>query len=121
MKRFFIPLISLLLLSQLAWPQQPFLPTIKTQWAIAKYEQPLQQQIESYEQLIIELDRQLEKTPLDVELWVWSGILKSSLAGAKGGLGALPLVKRARKDFEHALTLDNTPARQRYLQRPALR
>ncbi len=40
------------------------------------------------------------------EGWIWSGIIKSTFAGAKGGLGALSLAKGARADLEHAMSLD---------------
>ena len=37
---------------------------------------------------------------------VWLGIVQSSHAGAKGGLGALGLAKKARASLESALALD---------------
>lgn len=37
---------------------------------------------------------------------IWEGIVLSSLAGERGGIGALGLVKQARKDFEAAIALD---------------
>ncbi len=37
---------------------------------------------------------------------IWQGIIQSSTAGAKGGLGALDYAKDARKSFEHAMRLD---------------
>lgn len=37
---------------------------------------------------------------------IWSAIIDSSWAGAKGGLGALSLVKQARSDLEKAISID---------------
>ena len=37
---------------------------------------------------------------------IWQGIIQSSTAGAKGGLGALDFAKDARKSFEQAMRLD---------------
>lgn len=39
-------------------------------------------------------------------LLIWSAIIDSSWAGAKGGLGALSLVKQARSDLEKAIAID---------------
>lgn len=37
---------------------------------------------------------------------IWTAIIDSSWAGAKGGLGALSLVRQARDDLEKAISLD---------------
>ena len=37
---------------------------------------------------------------------MWEGIIVSSLAGEKGGLGALGLVKQAKAIYEHAIQID---------------
>ena len=37
---------------------------------------------------------------------VWEGIIVSSLAGEKGGLGALPLVKQAKALYEQAIQIN---------------
>ncbi|MEQ9843516.1 tetratricopeptide repeat protein [Pectobacterium brasiliense] len=42
----------------------------------------------------------------DATLLIWSGIIDSSWAGAKGGLGALSLVKQARTSFEKSIAID---------------
>lgn len=42
----------------------------------------------------------------DPALLIWSAIIDSSWAGAKGGLGALSLVKQAKADLEKALALN---------------
>ncbi len=41
--------------------------------------------------------------PDDADALIWDGIVRSSLAGEKGGLGALAQVKLARTDFEQAI------------------
>ncbi len=40
------------------------------------------------------------------ELLIWQGIILSTYAGAKGGLGALDLVKQAKASLEEAIKLD---------------
>ena len=44
--------------------------------------------------------------PARPEALIWEGIIESSYAGAKGGLGALSLCKEARGNLEAALKLD---------------
>jgi len=46
--------------------------------------------------------------PDDPGLLIWHGIIVSSYAGEKGGLGALGLVKEARGSLQHALEIDPT-------------
>ena len=46
------------------------------------------------------------RTRTRAEALIWEGIIESSYAGAKGGLGALSLCKEARGNLEAALKLD---------------
>jgi tetratricopeptide (TPR) repeat protein len=62
-------------------------------------------QFEQYQNLIDQAQALLQDKPDSAELWLWSGIIKSSYAGAKGGLGAMSLVKASKLDLEHALAL----------------
>lgn len=45
--------------------------------------------------------------PGDADALIWEGIVLSSLAGERGGMDALGLVKQARKDFEQAIAIDS--------------
>ncbi|MGK3142230.1 tetratricopeptide repeat protein [Pantoea sp. C2G6] len=51
-------------------------------------------------------DASQAKNNADAPLLIWSAIIDSSWAGAKGGLGALSLVKQARSALEKAISLD---------------
>ena len=42
----------------------------------------------------------------DAELIAWAGIVRSSLAGASGGLGVLKMAKQSRRLFEKAMKID---------------
>ena len=44
--------------------------------------------------------------PDSAEVLIWSGIVKSTYAGAKGGLGALSFAKASKADLEKALALN---------------
>jgi tetratricopeptide (TPR) repeat protein len=76
-------------------------------WASANYELSGDKQDVAFEALIQRADAALASNPDSAELLIWNGIIKSSYAGVKGGLGALGLAKDARKSLEKALQLDD--------------
>ena len=93
-------------LANAATPEELVRP-IQDQWAEIKYRQPANTQAESYDQLAAQARRLVESNPGVPEVLIWEGIVLSSEAGAKGGLGALGLAKDARQRFEEALKLDD--------------
>ena len=106
MKKPMIAVVVALLLSRLAWAESPMLADVQKQWAVANYELKGDEQIKAFEKLIEQTDGYLQQNGADVDLLIWRGIVKSTLAGAKGGLGALSLAKGARADLEKSLDLD---------------
>jgi tetratricopeptide (TPR) repeat protein len=76
-------------------------------WAVANYQLEDKAQIQAFEQLIVKAEKLTSQQPKSADLWIWSGIIKSTYAGVKGGLGALSYAKAARKDLEYSLTLDD--------------
>lgn len=81
-------------------------PDLQARWAVANYQLADKAQLEAFVNLESDAERFIAAYPEDVEGWIWSGIIKSTYAGAKGGLGALGLAKAARKDLERALEID---------------
>ncbi|NQZ09634.1 MAG: hypothetical protein HRT35_20990 [Algicola sp.] len=75
-------------------------------WAVANYQLKDDAQQKAFEKLILDADNATQSFPDSAKIWAWSGIIKSSYAAVEGGLGALSLVKAAKKDFEKALALD---------------
>ena len=89
-----------------ATPEEIVRP-IQDQWAEIKYRTPEKQQAEQY-QALAQKSRQLaEGHPGMAEALVWEGIVISSEAGARGGLGALSLAKEAKQRFEEALKIND--------------
>jgi tetratricopeptide (TPR) repeat protein len=86
----------------------PALAHLQSRWAEIKYATAKDAQPAAFERLTAEADAALEAAPRDAALLTWRGIIEASWAGAKGGLGALPLVKKAKADFEAALAIDET-------------
>ncbi|MDX2301013.1 MAG: hypothetical protein NW204_14925 [Xanthomonadaceae bacterium] len=79
---------------------------LQTQWAQIKYAIPKAQQAAAFEQLAVQARAAAREKSDAAPVQIWAGIVLASDAGAKGGLGALSLVKEARRDLERALELD---------------
>jgi tetratricopeptide (TPR) repeat protein len=82
-------------------------PDLQARWAEVNYQLVDKAQLEAFGTLESDVEQFTTKFPEDVDGWIWSGIIKSTYAGAKGGLGALGLAKAARKDLERALEIDD--------------
>ncbi|KKN69456.1 hypothetical protein LCGC14_0440930 [marine sediment metagenome] len=87
-------------------PQEQVLQLQKA-WAVANYTLKDKPQITAFETLVQQADKAVTANADSVELLIWRGVIKASLAGAKGGLDALSFVKSAKADFEKALTMDD--------------
>ncbi|SDL30711.1 TRAP transporter TatT component family protein [Pseudomonas indica] len=85
---------------------QQALGQLQTRWAEIRYELPEKQREAAFAGLAKEADQALASEPKAAELLIWRGIILSTWAGAKGGLGALDLVKQARASLEQALAMD---------------
>ena len=80
------------------------LDTIQHKWAKCQYQvEDKDNQIYCFENLIARNQKALDADPKRHELKVWLAINESSLAGAKGGLGALSLVKKAKVLLEEVI------------------
>ncbi|MCM2331356.1 MAG: tetratricopeptide repeat protein [Pseudomonas sagittaria] len=82
------------------------LKQLQARWAEINYQLPEAQREAAFAKLAGEAEVALKAEPQTPELLIWRGIILSTWAGAKGGLGALDLVKQARGQFEQAIELD---------------
>ncbi|MGX5833570.1 tetratricopeptide repeat protein [Aeromonas piscicola] len=82
------------------------LPVIQQQWAVCQYQQTGKAKEVCLEKLSSQADEASAKEAFRTDLLIWSAIVKSTWAGAKGGLGALGLVKEAKAKLEIALKQD---------------
>lgn len=78
---------------------------IQHDWEIVKYQTPAKEREKRYEALAAKAHQVSEAHPGRSEPLVWEGIVVSSWAGEKGGLGALGLVKEARQLYERAIQI----------------
>jgi len=80
---------------------------LQQRWAEVNYQLEGKTQLSEFARLVEEAGQTIAMYPDAAEGWIWSGIIKSTYAGAKGGLGALSLAKESRADLEKALSLDD--------------
>ena len=85
---------------------QQSLQLLQSRWAEINYQLPAAQREAEFAKLAAEADTLVRSNPQDAELHIWRGIILSTYAGAKGGLGALELVKQSKASLERALALD---------------
>lgn len=75
-------------------------------WEVIRYQTPTAEREKRFEALAAKAHQIAEAQPARAEPLVWEGIIVSSWAGEKGGLGALGLVKRAKVIYENAIKID---------------
>jgi len=81
--------------------------SIQQSWAKVNYETPAgDERAKAFDALEKRAEGFVKQHPGRAEALIWEGIIESSYAGAKGGLGALGLAKEARGNLEAALKLD---------------
>ncbi|MAL98061.1 MAG: hypothetical protein CL583_06385 [Alteromonadaceae bacterium] len=79
---------------------------LQQRWARIQYETPEDDGEKAFEALADDAAQLVARFPGRAEPLIWEGIILSTYAGAKGGFGALGLVKKARRRLEAALDLD---------------
>ncbi|WP_298825368.1 TRAP transporter TatT component family protein [uncultured Piscinibacter sp.] len=75
-------------------------------WEVIRYQTPAAEREKRFEMLAAKAHQVAQAQPARAEPLVWEGIIVSSWAGEKGGLGALSLVKRAKLMYETAIQID---------------
>lgn len=85
---------------------QKSLQLLQSRWAEINYQVPAAQREAEFAKLAAEADTLVRSHPQDAEFYIWRGIILSTYAGAKGGLGALDLVKQSKASLEQAVALD---------------
>ena len=84
----------------------PDVAALQSRWAEVNYLLQGKSQVEAFNTLIEDARKVTDVNSKSAEAWIWSGIIKSSYAGAKGGLGALSSAKAAKADLEKAMSID---------------
>lgn len=83
------------------------LAAIQSEWAIANYKVPSgDPRVQALAALSKRADAFVAANPTRAEPLIWQGIVLSTYAGAKGGLGALKIAKQSRAALQAAIDID---------------
>jgi len=80
---------------------------LQTDWATIQYAVPADKRAARFEALSKQAHELTAQFSGRAEPHIWEGIVLSSWAGAKGGLGALGLAKQAKAEYETAIAIDS--------------
>ncbi len=80
--------------------------SLQQEWETIKYKTPQAEHAKRFEELAARARGASEAHPDRAEPLVWEGIILSSWAGAKGGMAALGLAKKAKARYEAAMKID---------------
>ena len=79
---------------------------LQHEWEVIRYQTPAAEREKRFEALAGKAHKVSESFAGRSEPLVWEGIIVSSWAGEKGGLGALGLAKQAKSLYETAIKID---------------
>lgn len=80
---------------------------LQNDWATIQYKTPPEQRAAQFEALSQQAHALTARYEAKAEPHIWEGIILSSWAGAKGGMGALGLAKQAKAEYESAIQIDS--------------
>ena len=89
-----------------AAPVDDAVAELQHDWEVVRYQTPAAEREKRFEALSAKAHKVSESFPGRAEPLVWEGIIVSSVAGEKGGLGALGLVKQAKALYESAIAIN---------------
>ncbi|MEH8018519.1 hypothetical protein MN202_14850 [Rheinheimera muenzenbergensis] len=78
---------------------------LQQRWAEINYQLDEDKREQAFAELLKQADAVVSNNADKAEAFIWRGIIASSYAGAKGGLGALSLTKQSKADLEQALSI----------------
>jgi len=81
---------------------------LQQHWAKVNYQLVDDAQQDGFENLVKQAQELVAANPDNANSLVWLGIIESSYAGAKGGIGALSLAKDAKKSLEKSMGIDDS-------------
>jgi len=101
-------LLTLALWPLAVWaaPVDDAVAELQRDWEVIRYQTPAGEREKRFESLSAKAHKVAETYPGRSEPLIWEGIIVSSWAGEKGGVGALSLVKQAKADYEQAIQID---------------
>ncbi len=79
---------------------------LQQRWAQVQYQTPQDARAKAFEELAGQAEAVVAQNKGAPEPLIWQGIILATWAGAKGGMGALSLCKRAKLSLEAAMAID---------------
>lgn len=105
----FLSVVSLVLLTgQVQADVLDAIKPLQDRWAEVNYQLSEDDREKAFAALLQQADQVVSQYPAKSEALIWRGIIKSSYANAKGGLGALSVAEQSKADLEQAIQLDPT-------------
>lgn len=89
-----------------AAPVDDAVAELQRDWEVIRYQTPAAERERRFEALAAKAHSVTEQFPGRSEPLIWEGIAVSSVAGERGGLGALGLAKQAKALYEQAIQID---------------
>lgn len=102
-----VQMVGLQAASTAAPDMQSVIAPLQSRWAEVNYQLQDDAREKAFAQLLTQADALLKQHPQSAEVLIWHGIINSSYANAKGGLGALSLAEASKADLEQALKIDD--------------
>lgn len=99
-------LLACMSLGATAAPVDDAVMELQRDWEVIRYQTPASEREKRFEALAAKAHQVSARFSGRSEPLVWEGIIVSSWAGEKGGLGALGLVKQAKVIYEQAIQID---------------
>jgi tetratricopeptide (TPR) repeat protein len=99
-------LSALMATAVMAAPVDDAVVELQRDWEVIRYQTPSSEREKRFETLAAKAHQLSTRFAGRSEPLVWEGIIVSSWAGEKGGLGALGLVKQAKVLYERAIEID---------------
>lgn len=106
MKRLWAVFSIFLMSGAFAAPVDDAVGQLQRDWEVIRYQTPAAERERHFESLAARAHKVSESFSGRSEPLIWEGIIVSSWAGEKGGLGALKLVKQAKALYEQAIALN---------------
>lgn len=85
---------------------EPYLE-LQQAWAQGNYQLTGDEREKFLKALLGQAETAKANNPDSAQVYAWSGIVHSTYASAKGGMGALKFAKQAKKDLEKSIDLDS--------------
>lgn len=106
MKQMVVVLAMFLAAWAQAEPMDDAIVQLQHDWEVIRYQAPAKEREARFEALAQRAHQISAEFAGHSEPLIWEGIIVSSWAGEKGGLGALRLVKKAKGLYEQAIAID---------------